>query len=157
MKSKFLILTLFATAILFQAKSQEMTFVKGGKILFENKTIQKPSEILSIISKKESPELLATFNKYKANRGAGQVFGFIGGFGVGYSLGGVLRGGKVNGGLLAGGLGVTAIGLIFSSSANSNLKKMVDLYNGNSLNKVSFQPFLQSELGVTKLGLIAKF
>lgn len=157
MKSKFLILTIFATITFFQAKSQEMIFVKGGKILFENRKIQKPSEILSIISKKKSPELLASFNKYKANRGAGQVFGFIGGLGVGYSLGRVFRGGKVNGALLAGGVGVTAIGIIFGSSANSNLKKIVNLYNGKPSNKISFQPFIQSELGFTQLGLIAKF
>ncbi len=157
MKSKFLILTLFTSMMFFQAKSQEMTYVRGGRILFENKTIQKPSEILSIISKKESPELLATFNKYKSNRVAGQVVGFIGGFGVGYSLGGAIRAGKVNGGLLAGGVGVTVIAIILGNSANSNLKKVVDIYNGNSTNKVSFRPFLETESGLTKIGLVAKF
>lgn len=157
MQSKCLILTLFASAVFFQAKSQEMTYLQGGRILFDNQTIQKPREILSIISKKESPELLATFQKYQSNRGAGQVLGAIGGFGVGYSLGGVISGGKINGKLLAGGAGVAAIGLILSSTANSHLKKVVDLYNGKSTNKVSFQPLLQSELGITQLGVIAKF
>jgi hypothetical protein len=157
MKSKFTILSFLATTIFFQVRSQEMVFLRGGKILFENKTIQKPVQILSIISKKESPELLAIFDKYKTNRSAGIVFESIGGFGIGYSLGGLLSGGKVNGGILASGVGVSAIGFIFDHFANSNLKKMVDLYNGKSSNKVSFQPILKSEFGNIQLGLIAKF
>ena len=157
MKSKLLILIFFATVIFLQAKSQEMTYIKGGKILFENKTIQKSSEIFNIISKKESPELQAIFKKYKSNIVTGQVFAYIGGFAIGFGIGQAISGKQLNGGLIAGGVVVAAIAFIFDNSANLNLKKLVDLYNGKSANNVSFQPFFQSELGTTKLGLIVKF
>ncbi|SFE17301.1 hypothetical protein SAMN05216167_11115 [Spirosoma endophyticum] len=139
------------------SNAQEITFVKGGGISYQGKTIQKPKEILPIILQKESPEIVTAFNKFKSNRGAAQVFGFIGGFGIGYSLGSAIGGRKISGGLLAGGAGAIGIALLFGASANNALKQVVDLYNSTNSTKTSFRPFVKNDDHITQIGMNIRF
>ena len=157
MKPKLLILFFFTTLIFLQSHSQKMSYIKRGAIMFENKIIVKPSQIYPIISNIESPELLSTFHKFKTNRSVSLALTYIGGFEIGYSIGTALKGGNVEPLVLGSGIGFVIVALIFDKAANTNLKKMIDLYNGINSNKFSFQPFFKTEFGVTNLGLLVKF
>ena len=157
MKFKLLILTIFTTFIAFQTQSQKMTYMKGGKINFDKTIYDKPYKIYPLISIIGSPELQSRFRKYKTSRGFSYTFAVIGGIAIGYPIGTALGGGKLNVEVLVSGIGIAALGFILESVANTNLKKMVDLYNGITSNKLSFQPFFQSSNGITNLGLLVKF
>lgn len=157
MKSIFKLTIVLLTFYFTQLQAQQMEFIKGGKITFNSEVYEKPKEILAIISVKDSPEMLTTFGKYKSSRSTAQVLGFIGGFGVGASLGGAIGGGKLNVGLLGGGAGVLAIGLIVNNSANSSLEKLVNIYNDSYAKKTSFKPMIKHELGFTSFGVVREF
>lgn len=70
--------------------------------------------------------------KAKTNKGFSDVFGGVGGFLVGWSIGTKIGGGKFNNNLFYTGLGVIAVGIPFSIGMAKNAKKSVEAYNGNT-------------------------
>ena len=157
MKKQLIGLVISLLLFSFYSHAQEMKFLSGGKVSYQDKIIQKPSELLPIISQKNSPEIMTAFDKYKSNRGISSVFGFIGGFGIGYSLGGLIGGKKIDGGLIAGGAGMIGIGFIFSGASNNALKQVIELYNGTSPTKVSIQPIFNYENSINQIGISVGF
>lgn len=133
--------------------SDTLSFWKGG-VVYQGKRYMKPAQIVPIILKNEDTQINHFFSKYKNNRGAGSVFGFVGGFGIGYSLSSsLIGGGKFPTGLFAAGVGATAIGLLFNGNANKSLKQAIHLYNGKQAGKeISFRPFMYQEYSITHIG-----
>ncbi|MGB1295728.1 MAG: hypothetical protein ACPG6V_09625 [Flavobacteriales bacterium] len=70
--------------------------------------------------------------KAKTNKGFSDVFGGVGGFLVGWSIGTKIGGGEFNNSLFYTGLGVIAVGIPFSIGMTKNAKKSVEAYNGNT-------------------------
>jgi len=70
--------------------------------------------------------------KAKTNKGFSDVFGGVGGFLVGWSIGTKIGGGEFNNNLFYAGLGVIAVGIPFSIGMTKNAKKSVEAYNGNT-------------------------
>lgn len=138
------------------AFSQELSYKKGGKVLYNDLVLSHPSAIEGVIQDKFTPEMRQLFKRYKSNRGLATVFGFAGGMGIGYPIGSAIGGGEFNAGLFAGGVGLVGIGLLFSSSANKTLKATVNLYN-NTPTPVSFTPLIRQESGLTQVGMRIRF
>jgi hypothetical protein len=123
-----------------------------GSVIINGARLIKPKQIGPVLLESHQPEVELYFRKYKGNRGASNVFGFIGGFLVGYSLGEAITGKKINGGLLGSGLGVIGLSALFQIGSNSNLKKAVEHYNG-SPKGISFSPGLYTDPISAGIGL----
>jgi hypothetical protein len=123
-----------------------------GAVIINGARLSKPNQIGPMLLENHRPEVELYFRKYKGNRGASNVFGFIGGFLAGYSLGEAITGKKLNGGLLGSGLGVIGLSALFQIGANSNLKKAVEHYNGNTKG-VSLSPGVYADPISTGIGL----
>ncbi|TAG22829.1 MAG: hypothetical protein EAZ32_06065 [Cytophagia bacterium] len=149
---------LLAGQLAYSQSADTLSFARGGGVLYQGKAYLKPAQIAPILLKNQDPQIALHFEKYKANRGAGAVFGFVGGLGIGYPLGGLIAGREFQTGLFAGGLGVAAIGLLLNGSANKSLKEAIGLYNGKvSPPKVSFAPLFYQQNQISHLGLVVKF
>lgn len=117
-----------ATIACAQTVPDEIQY-SGGKIFYQNRRVVKAREIGSILLTKPSPEMSQFVKKYKTNNGFATAFGFVGGFGVGYTLGTLIGGGKTNYAVLGTGIGGLLVAAIFDGSARSNLKQAVATYN----------------------------
>lgn len=152
-KSILVLLVVMSSVSTFAQQSDTLSFWKGG-VMYQGKRYMKPAQIAPILLKNEDTEVNALFSKYKSNRGAANVFGFLGGLGMGYSLGSLIGGSKFPTGMFAAGVGVTAIGLIFNGKANKSLKKAIRLYNGKQAGKeLSLSPLFYQEYSLTHIGL----
>ncbi len=149
-------LVIMSSVSAFAQQSDTLSFWKGG-MLYQGKRYMKPAQIAPILLKNEDTEMSALFRKYKSNRGSANVFGFLGGVGMGYSLGSLIGGSKFPTGMFAAGVGVTAIGLIFNGKANKSLKRAIRLYNGKQAGKeISLSPLFYQEYWLAQVGLAIK-
>jgi hypothetical protein len=90
----------------------------------------KPKQVLQLME--SNPEAYAEFKKAKTNYDVANVFGFIGGFMIGFPLGTAAGGGDPEWGLAAGGAAVVLVAIPFSVAFTKRAKHAVDLYNGNT-------------------------
>lgn len=79
------------------------------------------------------PESEALFRKAKNQYNFSQIFGFIGGFMIGYPIGTSLAGGEFNVPMAATGAGMIAIAFPAAKSANQNLMRAIDVYNSGGV------------------------
>ena len=123
----------------------------GYRYTFENKelTIAKLGEMMQ-------NNLVATeyLKKAKGSSGFANVFGYAGGFLIGYPLGTAIGGGKANWTMFVVGCGLVVIAIPIVSSGNRNLKKAVNAYNHDEMasNLTKYNLTLginQSGLGLT--------
>jgi hypothetical protein len=98
-----------------------------GVKFYEGTRLLKPNEVLNIM--KVDEEAFAEFKKAKSNYDAAQVFGFIGGFMIGWPLGTALAGGDPQWGLAAGGAGVLLLSIPFNSAFVKHSKRAIEIYN----------------------------
>ena len=103
----------------------------GGARFYQDDRLLKPADVLNVMAPNE--EAFAMFKKAKANYDAAQVFGFIGGFMVGWPLGTAIAGGDAQWGLAAGGAGVLLLSFPFSSAFNKHARNAVEIYNREPL------------------------
>lgn len=87
----------------------------------------KPKQLLNMML--VDPEAYAEMRIAKNNYNAGAVFGFAGGFLIGWEAGNAIVGREVNGATLAGGAGLILIGAIFNGAYNRHAQKAVSRYN----------------------------
>jgi|GEM_PF-5335900 len=154
----FVLSILLAGQMAIAQSADTLSFARGGGVLYQGKAYLKPAQIAPILLKNPDPQVALQFEKYKTNRGAGAAFGFVGGFGMGYALGGLISGRPFQTGLFAGGAGAGAIGLVLNASANKALKEAIGLYNGKTTApKVSFTPLFYQQNQTSHLGLVVKF
>jgi hypothetical protein len=135
-------------------------YQRGGGILYKGVQYAKPNAIASILLKQPNPEIAGYLETFKSNRGAANVLSFIGGFGMGWPIGGAIRGEKFNTGLFLGGVGVAAFGIgVFGSSAIKALKKADSSYNNRiKENKISLSPiFYQDNNQQSNVGFVIGF
>jgi hypothetical protein len=119
----------------------------GYKYNFDNKdlTITQLGEMMQ-------KNLVATGYLKKAKSGSGfaNVFGYAGGFLIGYPLGTLIGGGKANWTMFAVGCGLVVIAIPIVSTANRNLKKAVNAYNHEEM--TSNLPTYNLTLGINQSG-----
>lgn len=151
----------FTSKILAQSPSLEQDTVQYQRsgIFFKGIHYNKPQQIESILLKEPNEQIYSFLESYKSNRGTANVLGFIGGFGIGWSLGGTISGKPFNTGIFAGGAGVLIIGIIVNGSANNKLRQAVVEYNKKLVEKkISFVPVIyQGEYNQMNAGIALRF
>ena len=165
MNKKTTILILFFSVLLVEIYGQNQYVTSdsiqyiGNGILFKGITYKKTNDIRNILLKSTNPEVASLVESYQSNKSTASVLAFVGGFGMGWSLGGLIAKKDFNTGLFAGGAAVAILGIVLDGSANSKLKSAISSYNRNLLDKkVSFIPiFYQSDNQQMNLGLAINF
>lgn len=152
----------FTSKILAQnpQTSQDTAQFKNSGILYKGIHYNKPKDIEAILLKEPNSQIPALLESYKSNRGVANVLGGIGGFGIGWSLGGLIGGNKsFDTGIFAGGAGVLIVGIIVNGSANSKLRQAVAEYNKKIMEKkISLVPvFYQGEHNQMNAGIALRF
>lgn len=137
-----------------------VNFQRGGSITYKGVEYFKPDDVVGVLSKDSNVEIAGYLDAYKTNISVGKVFSFIGGFGMGWPIGGLISGRKFDTGLFLGGVGVVAIGIgVFGSSAIKALKNATLSYNRRiKEKKISFIPiFYQDRYQQSNVGLVIGF
>ncbi len=143
--------------ITFHAHSQTVSFKNGG-LLYEDKVVRKPNEVLSIIQSRSTPEMMKAFAKYESNRSVSSVLATIGGGLSGYYLGRSLRkDSEVSTGILYGGLGTVLVSFIISTQSNKALKEIIGLYNRTEPPRVSIAPLIRIDNTSNEVGIAVRF
>lgn len=156
-----LLLSLFTTNSFSQdffAPKDTVAYQKGG-ILYKDVHYAKIEDIQRILLSNPNQEISQLLSSYQSSLSTAKVISFIGGFAVGWPIGGAIAGKKFDTGLFAGGIGVSLIGLLINRGANTKLKQAVTTFNKNTGNgKVSFRPiFYQNEYQQLSAGLTIGF
>jgi hypothetical protein len=166
MNKNLIILTIFllsfTSKILAQNPqiNQDTAQFKNSGILYKGVHYAKPKDIEAILLKEPNDQIPTLLESYKSNRGVANVLVGIGGFGIGWSLGGLIGGNKsFDTGIFAGGAGVLIIGIIVNGSANDKLRQAVAEYNKKTMErKISFIPvFYQGEYNQMNAGIALRF
>jgi hypothetical protein len=108
-----------------------------------------PGKLLEISS--SNPESYKEMKIAKGNYDAGTLFGFAGGFMVGWPLGTAIAGGEPNWTLAAIGAGLIVISIPFSTSYSKHARKAVEIYN-NGLKQTGLNS-MEFRLGLTSNGI----
>lgn len=124
--------------------------IEKGKFYIDNERTSINDFVLVMESNQEAYDLAM---KAKSSYSAGNVFGFIGGFMVGWPLGTAVVGGQPKWELAWAGLGVLGISIPLLSSANKKMEKAVSVYE----NGTQSQSNLRLRLAPTKLGITYTF
>jgi hypothetical protein len=103
----------------------------GGTRFFQDDRLLKPKDVLNAMAPND--EAFNLFKKAKSNYDAAQVFGFIGGFMIGWPLGTAIAGGDPQWGIAAGGAGALLLSIPFSSAFNKHARNAVEIYNREPL------------------------
>jgi hypothetical protein len=166
MNKNLIILTVFllsfTSKILAQNPqiNQDTAQFKNSGILYKGVHYAKPKDIEAILLKEPNDQIPTFLESYKSNRGVANVLAGIGGFGIGWSLGGLIGGNKsFDTGIFAGGAGVLLIGIIVNGSANNKLRQAVAEYNKKTMErKISFIPvFYQGKYNQMNAGIALRF
>lgn len=137
--------------------AQELTTTrKGGTVLVtRNSSVVKPKDLESLVRKNE--ELLKQIKSARTNKTFSDIFGFAGGFLIGYPLGQAIGGGEVNWELAGVGGGFVIGGLIFNGSYNKKITKFVDDYNTFRRSTASIEPEYNMVLNSNGIGISIRF
>jgi hypothetical protein len=124
-KTASLIVLLSAVLYVNAQDNNELKMVKS-RIYHYGEPV-KPKEVLNIL--KVSDEAYGEFKKAKSNHDAANVFGFIGGYMIGWPIGTTLGGGDPQWGIAAGGAAVLLLAIPLSSGYKKHAQKAIDIYN----------------------------
>ncbi|MEQ9298571.1 MAG: hypothetical protein RIF33_08410 [Cyclobacteriaceae bacterium] len=92
----------------------------------------------------------AEMSKARVNYDAANIFGFIGGFLIGWPIGTAIGGGDPNWILAGAGVGAIAIAIPLTSAGNKRARRAVELYNAR-VNATAYREY-ELRLGTTKNG-----
>jgi uncharacterized protein YcfJ len=150
-------LLLLQTNFVFgQSTSDSITIVKKGPgtSFYQNSKKLTTKELTEIT--RSNSEAFKEMTAAKTNQAAGTVFGFIGGFLVGWPLGTAIGGGDPNWTLAAVGAGFIGVSIPFSIAYTKRATRAVDIYNADT--RTSSKNKLQLNFGVSqnRIGLKMK-
>jgi hypothetical protein len=145
-KPIFLVLSLMfciSSSLSAQVNEWDIQMKKSfwGVEFFQYDQPLKPKQVLSVMQ--SNHQAYNGFKAAKVNYDIASVFGFIGGFMIGWPIGSALGGGDPKWGLAAGGAGVLLLSIPFGHNFNRQAKNAIDIYNrgvnGSSARKYSLQ------------------
>ena len=147
------ILILCVSQIFAQSQTDSIQIKKSlGTIFIQNGKKLTPKQLLEIT--KVNQEAYKEMKVAKSNHDIGSVFGFAGGFLVGWPLGTAIAGGEPNWALAGIGAGLIVMSIPFSSSYAKHAKNAVGIYN-NGLNQTGLRK-VNFDLGLTCYGIGVK-
>lgn len=164
MKRSMLLCLLFIfikQACFCQAQYKDSLFFRANRI-YKNDTLQKNTELKLLMAKDE-----VASNEFKqgvSTQTVAGVFGFVGGFLIGFPLGQAFAKKSVYNKpkwYLAGvGAGVAAVGIAFNTTANNHFRNAVQYYNEglkNAYRKNKTPIQLNFAFNMNGVGISAKF
>ena len=126
MKTLFTLVLLLGLFQLSMAQTKpELTFERG-RIEQEGVNLRM-KEAMALMQ--NYPESLEYLKKARTNNTFAGVFGFIGGYLIGYPLGQSIAGGDANWGMAGAGAAVILVALPFHSAFKKNTQMAIELYN----------------------------
>lgn len=141
-------------------QTKDTVHYHGGGIFYKGNFYHKPDDVEGILLSIPDHQVSDYLQSYRLNRSVGNVLAFIGGFGMGWPVGGVIAGRKFDTGLFFGGVAVVAISVFVSiMGAMKQLKYAADSYNKTFMQKkISWSPVLyQSESNRMNVGITINF
>ena len=143
------LLCIFALAT-FSQQTDSIAIVKsfGGLSFVKEGTTYQMGDLKDLVS--TDIEAVKYADKARTNNTFAFIFGFAGGFMIGWPLGTYLGGGDMEWSILAVGAGSLTVGLVFDSCAKKNARKAVEIYN-NGL-KAPASTSLKAEFGIGLTG-----
>ena len=127
MKKLLLIAVLVVSSqMIFAQAPQDSIEIKRG-VFRQNGKMLQPKQLLEIT--KSNPVAFEYMQKAKKNYLPATILGSIGGFGIGFPLGGLVAGRTMNWTVFGIGLGFVAVSIPFSSAYTKNAKNAVLTYN----------------------------
>ncbi|MBK3519459.1 hypothetical protein [Carboxylicivirga marina] len=120
-----------------------------GTVFIQNGKVLKPRDLINITQ--VNPEALKSMQQAKKNYDAGAVFGFIGGFMVGWPCGTAIAGGDPEWALAGIGAGLIAVSIPFSTAYVKHTKKAVSIYNDGL--PADNKELTQVDFGITSGGI----
>ncbi len=141
------------------AQTRDTVYYRSGGIFYRGVFYNKPDDVEGILLSIPNRQVSDYLESYRTNRGVGNVLAFVGGFGMGWPVGGAIAGRKFDTGIFLGGVAVAAIGVFVSMGAIKQLKYAADSYNKTLLQKkISWSPvFYQSEYNRMNVGIALNF
>lgn len=153
-KSLAIAILTFSSHLMFAQAPQDTIVIKRSAFLQNGKAL-KPKQLLEIT--KTNPVAFEQMQKAQKNVVPATILGSIGGFGIGYSLGGLIGGRDINWTVFGVGAGFIVASIPFSSAYAKHAKKAVLTYN-EDLQKLGYKKlFLESTLGANGIGIKATF
>lgn len=125
-----------------------------GTIYLQHGKRLRPNQLLDITY--SNSQAYSEMKIAKNNYDAGAIFGFAGGFLIGWSIGGAIGGQDFDWTLAGVGAGLTAISIPFSAAFNRHAKKAVKIYN-DGLKPVAYHPQLRIGVNHNGVGLTMVF
>ncbi|MFN0016090.1 MAG: hypothetical protein ACKVU2_16225 [Saprospiraceae bacterium] len=131
-----------------QTDSIEVRKAFGTVFRYKGKNLS-PKQLHEMVA--SIPEANQSMEKARSNYTTANIFGFIGGFLVGWPLGTAIGGGDPNWGLAGIGAGFIVLSIPFSSAYNKHAKNAVNLYNSGP--KHTGLPETELHIGMTDHGM----
>ncbi|MDX2049430.1 MAG: hypothetical protein SFU87_21770 [Chitinophagaceae bacterium] len=124
----------------FKYEPDKMALLKPLRkpsIIYKEKIYIGSRQMKELFADEGTPEQISYLNRYSTNNTLAGIFGFIGGFGVGYGGVLVISGDKDGWPWLGGGAVVTLLAGLLQGSANKNLQIAVTTFNEDKSKKTS--------------------
>jgi hypothetical protein len=126
-----------------------------GTVFQQNGRPLTPRQLLDIT--KTNQEAYSEMKIAKNNYDVGYVFGFAGGFLIGWPLGTAIAGGDANWTLAAIGLGIVAISIPFDVAYTKHAKHAVSIYNSGLKYSYLTKPTLKIGMTCNRIGILINF
>lgn len=135
-------------SIVVEKRMGEVYYYQGKRV--------NPNKMLEVMN--ANPEAYALMKKAQTNYSVGNVFGFAGGFCLGYGLVSLITGDDTDWTLLGVGAGLIGISIPFSVAYSKNAKEAVRLYNSGLIKSPPPKRVeLSFELAYNLIGLKLRF
>ena len=157
---KILLTTVFCCAILIAFSQSgtgtiEMKQSFFGTTFTQNGKILKMKDLLSVMQPNETA--YAYMKKARNKNTVGSIFGGVGGFLVGYTLGTAIGGKDPKWAVAGVGAGLIGAGVLFSVDAGKNAKRAVNTYNQSLQNSNAKTVKLEAIYAANGAGLRLSF
>ena len=154
-KLAIIFVTLFSVFQYSKAQIKEGNLILEKSRIYQDGRLLKPKEVLNIMQ--SSPEAFNEFKKAKSNYDAANVFGFIGGFMVGWPLGTALGGGDPQWGIAAGGAAALLLSIPMTVGYKKHARNAIDNYNRGDQPSASLRTSVQMNFTGTGVRFVVEF
>lgn len=153
------ILTLLCALLILNSQAQNASDTikirkEMGRVYIYNGMKLKPKHLLSIME--PNPAAYSEMKRAKTNYDVGSVFGFAGGFLVGWSIGAIITGGEVDWRIAGAGAALIGASIPFSIGQTKHTKKAVKMFN-NYKKSTTSSIQLKMNVAINKVGIVANF
>lgn len=156
MKKLIFVVLLFSISF-YQAQSQTRTdtiSIVGNHYEISGKPI-RPNQLMKVLE--SNPNAYAEMKNANSSATGAFIFGYAGGFLIGYPIGQALSGAKPSWGLAGIGVGLALISIPFVTTSRDHATKAISLYNTGLTDSGSRGVKINFCLSYQSVGLVCRF